>query len=232
MPVMAEFDEARELEVLQENPKRAPSKSWERYEQYKSATTVGEFLERGGTPADLAHDVGKGFVRYLDQAGHLSPPKPKKQPKAKSPREPSAKRAPKEARRRRAEVDPWLVWDDDELDDVCDVCGESTLTDAGAPMASVLICDGCEAETHLRCSGLKAVPEADWRCRHCVDPATGDAVRRPARALPQRDDPDARAAQLVARCLRCCAVWKTTTGLGGLGYLQTPLPRSNRTRFP
>ena len=27
-------------------------------------------------------------------------------------------------------------------------------------------------------------------------------------------------------------VWKTTTGLGGLGYLQTPLPRSNRTRFP
>ena len=28
------------------------------------------------------------------------------------------------------------------------------------------------------------------------------------------------------------AVWKTTTGLGGLGYLQTPLPRSNRTRFP
>ena len=37
-----------------------------RYEAYKSATTVAEFLEKGGTPADLTHDVGKGFVWYLD----------------------------------------------------------------------------------------------------------------------------------------------------------------------
>ena len=55
-------------------PRRRPPRSSEkpgtacnlRYEAYKSATTVAEFLEKGGTPADLTHDVGKGFVWYLD----------------------------------------------------------------------------------------------------------------------------------------------------------------------
>ena len=57
---------ARALECQQDNPKRDQSKSWRRYEAYKSATTVAEFLEKGGTPADLTHDVGKGFVWYVD----------------------------------------------------------------------------------------------------------------------------------------------------------------------
>ena len=50
----------------QENPKKPGTACNLRYEAYKSATTVAEFLEKGGTPADLTHDVGKGFVWYLD----------------------------------------------------------------------------------------------------------------------------------------------------------------------
>ena len=56
----------RALACLQENPKKPGTACNLRYEAYKSATTVAEFLEKGGTPADLTHDVGKGFVWYLD----------------------------------------------------------------------------------------------------------------------------------------------------------------------
>ena len=60
---------ARTLACLQENPKKPGTACNLRYEAYKSATTVAEFLEKGGTPADLTHDVGKGFVWYLDADG-------------------------------------------------------------------------------------------------------------------------------------------------------------------
>ncbi len=60
---------ARALECQQDNPKSG--KSWKRYEAYKSATTVAEFLAKGGTPADLAHDVEKGFVWYVDEGPHV-----------------------------------------------------------------------------------------------------------------------------------------------------------------
>ena len=36
-----------------------------RYEKYKSATTVKEFYEKEGTPADLDHDIGKGFIEVI-----------------------------------------------------------------------------------------------------------------------------------------------------------------------
>ena len=59
-------EDTRALACLQENPKKPGTACNLRYEAYKSATTVAEFLEKGGTPADLTHDVGKGFVWYLD----------------------------------------------------------------------------------------------------------------------------------------------------------------------
>ena len=59
-------DDNRAIACLQENPKKPGTACNLRYEGYKSATTVAEFLEKGGTPADLTHDVGKGFVWYLD----------------------------------------------------------------------------------------------------------------------------------------------------------------------
>ena len=59
-------EDNRAIACLQENPKKPGTACNLRYEAYKSATTVAEFLEKGGTPADLTHDVGKGFVWYLD----------------------------------------------------------------------------------------------------------------------------------------------------------------------
>ena len=59
-------EDSRAIACLQENPKKPGTACNLRYEAYKSATTVAEFLEKGGTPADLTHDVGKGFVWYLD----------------------------------------------------------------------------------------------------------------------------------------------------------------------
>ncbi|KAH8068509.1 hypothetical protein JL721_6654 [Aureococcus anophagefferens] len=116
----------RKLACMPDNPKRPQTKSWERYEKYKAATTVGEFLDLGGTLADLAHDTGKGFVQYADKKSH----KPPNFPRA------AAQKAPLSA-----EEKAWQTWDDDELDDVCDTCGEYTVTDSGAPMSNVLICD-------------------------------------------------------------------------------------------
>ena len=54
-------DDAR-LEVQQANPKLVGSKSYERYELYKAATTKGEFRALGGTAADLLHDIKHGFA--------------------------------------------------------------------------------------------------------------------------------------------------------------------------
>ena len=162
-------DMDREIRCNPANPKRPQTKSWERYEKYKAATTVGEFLDLGGTLADLAHDTGKGFVQYADKKSH----KPPNFPRA------AAQKAPLSA-----EEKAWQTWDDDELDDVCDTCGEYTVTDSGAPMSNVLICDACDCETHLRCSGLLRMPPDDegYRCVNCVDGTSGGEVDRPARA--------------------------------------------------
>jgi len=185
---------ARALECVQENLKRDQSKSYHRYEAYKSATTVAEFLEKGGSPADLAHDVNKGFVWYLDEGPHVDP-RVKKERKASvaRPRKPKAEKPLPPA-----EDDPWAQWADDELDDVCDACGLSTLTQAGAPMANVLICEVCEAERHLHCSGLSEAPEGDYVCPECASKKD-----RPAKKPPRADDASARARQLAARCLKC-----------------------------
>ena len=101
---------ARALECQQDNPKRDQSKSWRRYEAYKSATTVNEFLAKGGTPADLAHDVGKGFVWYLDEGPHINPV-------AKRERKPATEKPKKAQKVPLAQDDPWSAWNDDDLDD-------------------------------------------------------------------------------------------------------------------
>ncbi|KAH8095679.1 hypothetical protein JL720_2998 [Aureococcus anophagefferens] len=177
----------RKLACMPDNPKRPQTKSWERYEKYKAATTVGEFLDLGGTLADLAHDTGKGFVQYADKKSH----KPPNFPRA------AAQKAPLSA-----EEKAWQTWDDDELDDVCDTCGEYTVTDSGAPMSNVLICDACDCETHLRCSGLLRMPPDDegYRCVNCVDGTSGGEVDRPApRATTRTPQRSAAAASTGAR---------------------------------
>ena len=50
------------LRVAAKNPKKRGTASWDRYERYKSAKTVGEFLDAGGTSGDLRHDWARGYV--------------------------------------------------------------------------------------------------------------------------------------------------------------------------
>jgi hypothetical protein len=49
--------------LTEKNPKRAGSKSAERYEHYETGITVDEFVRRGGTVADVLHDQGKNFIK-------------------------------------------------------------------------------------------------------------------------------------------------------------------------
>jgi hypothetical protein len=45
--------------------------------------------------------------------------------------------------------------------DVCMRCGETTLVYDGGVMGEVLVCEGCDGEVHLNCSGLDDMPEDD-----------------------------------------------------------------------
>jgi len=56
--------------------------------------------------------------------------------------------------------------DGDGDSNMCTVCDASTDDSAGC----VLICDGCEGEVHLACSGLSRVPRGDWYCHACPQP--------------------------------------------------------------
>jgi hypothetical protein len=60
--------------------------------------------------------------------------------------------------------------DDDDDDDYCSVCERTTLDGKGEPLKNVLLCDGCNAEVHLRCSSLKTMPADDepYHCESCA----------------------------------------------------------------
>ncbi|KAJ1461954.1 hypothetical protein M885DRAFT_610850 [Pelagophyceae sp. CCMP2097] len=45
--------------------------------------------------------------------------------------------------------------------DVCRVCSKTTVDAAGEALADVLLCDDCDAEVHLRCAGIAALPGDD-----------------------------------------------------------------------
>lgn len=45
------------------NPKRAGSKTHERFKLYKTGMSVGDFLKAGGQMADISYDVDKGFIK-------------------------------------------------------------------------------------------------------------------------------------------------------------------------
>jgi hypothetical protein len=47
--------------LVEGNPKRGASQV--RFEAYRSATNVKEFLEKGGSYADIAWDVGHGLIK-------------------------------------------------------------------------------------------------------------------------------------------------------------------------
>ena len=49
--------------VTKENPKREGSKAAATYELYKKAKTVQDFLDAGGSKADIAYDVKAGHIK-------------------------------------------------------------------------------------------------------------------------------------------------------------------------
>ena len=49
----------------QSNPKRLGSQTHARYESYKGATTRAQFSALGGSSADYAHDLSKGYITLL-----------------------------------------------------------------------------------------------------------------------------------------------------------------------
>jgi hypothetical protein len=54
--------------------------------------------------------------------------------------------------------------------DVCEVCRKTTLDRKGEPLKNVLLCEGCDAEVHLKCSSLKTMPSDDesYHCESCA----------------------------------------------------------------
>ena len=61
------LEQYQKIECLADNPKMKGKDPYNRYERYKSATTVKEFYEKGGTPADLSlrYDIKQGFVKVI-----------------------------------------------------------------------------------------------------------------------------------------------------------------------
>ena len=62
------------LVILQSNPKRSGTKSYERYEKYKQATTIGEFLNLGGTRGDLLNDSApsRQYIKIAVDPAHVA----------------------------------------------------------------------------------------------------------------------------------------------------------------
>jgi hypothetical protein len=57
------FDKNATITLKSEkNPKRVGSKSYDRFEHYKTSKTVGDFIAKGGTFGDLSWDSARGFI--------------------------------------------------------------------------------------------------------------------------------------------------------------------------
>ena len=74
--------------------------------------------------------------------------------------------------------------------DVCDYCERATVDNEGDALADVLVCEECEAEAHLACANLGAVPADDWRCAQCVAQAAKPPRAPSPRAAPPTDAAD------------------------------------------
>lgn len=58
--------QARPVRFLQTNSRRAGTKGYQRYDAYKSATTLLTALSLGAQKGDLVTDLDRGFVTFLD----------------------------------------------------------------------------------------------------------------------------------------------------------------------
>jgi len=51
------------IEIQGQNPKKPGSKSFERFDRYKSATTIGDATTKGANWQDLSTDFEKGYLK-------------------------------------------------------------------------------------------------------------------------------------------------------------------------
>lgn len=58
------FDDTRLAWTTQSNPKRPSGKAHARFAAYMGKSTVAEYLEAGGTMADLKYDNMKGYINF------------------------------------------------------------------------------------------------------------------------------------------------------------------------
>ena len=52
------------IEIQTKNPKRKDSEAFNRYEKYKTATTLPMMLSLGGTKLDIIYDINKGYITF------------------------------------------------------------------------------------------------------------------------------------------------------------------------
>ncbi|KAI9780051.1 MAG: PHD and RING finger domain-containing protein 1 [Geoglossum umbratile] len=85
-----------------------------------------------------------------------------------------------------AEIDPSMIYEDDELDELlmegCLICEEDNDED------HLLLCDGCDAACHTYCAGLDSVPAGAWFCYECSEHRAQTPFLRPTNShrLPDR----------------------------------------------
>jgi hypothetical protein len=96
------------------------------------------------------------------------------------------------------ESDGFVVDDEEECDDggsdseegeqidICLVCSCSTAGCDGA----VLICEGCEGEAHLACTGEQEVPSGDWFCHACDGTSSHHGISTNSRKSKHNDGND------------------------------------------
>ncbi len=82
-----------------ENPKRVGSKSYDRWNAYAGATTVGEYIAAGGTYGDLKYDAEHGFVKVAGFDAKVVERKAR-QPKAEKVTGPSTSGVPAPVKRK------------------------------------------------------------------------------------------------------------------------------------
>ena len=52
------------IELQTKNPKRKDTEAFNRYEKYKTATTLPMMLSLGGTKLDIIYDINKGYITF------------------------------------------------------------------------------------------------------------------------------------------------------------------------
>eukprot|EP00434_Breviolum_minutum_P031768 symbB.v1.2.028095.t1/scaffold2943.1/size66754/1 len=57
---------ATSISIQAENPKKAGSKAWERFEKYKHATSIAEAMGKSANWQDLSGDFEKGYMKIVD----------------------------------------------------------------------------------------------------------------------------------------------------------------------